>query len=74
MNKPTQIQDPDLTKLRESCQDYIDSLEDGSMNDDNREDYDNAVFEAAMFALFGKGVFQWINKDVFELVNRVDGH
>lgn len=57
--KPLQLPSPDLTALCDTCQKYIDDLAAGNPVD---EDYDHWVFEDAMKALYGSGVFEWINQ------------
>lgn len=57
--RPKQLEDVDLTQLRESCQYQIDHL---ATHGYTAKDADHYIYEAAMIAIFGKGVFQWINK------------
>lgn len=59
--KPQQISNPDLTNLRRNCQEYIDALDRNGYVD---EDWDNYIYEEAMKAIFGKDVFEWINKQL----------
>lgn len=60
MEKPKQIGEVDLQKLREVCQQYIDFIDnDEEYHDDN--DYDHYIFEKALEAIFGKEVWKFIN-------------
>lgn len=61
MKKPEQINEPDLTALRKICQDYIDFIDnDEEYHEDN--DYNQYVFETALETIFGKDVYEYINK------------
>lgn len=61
MKKPEQIKEPDLDALRRICQDYIDFVDDdGRYHEDN--DYNQYVFETALETIFGKDVYEYINK------------
>ena len=57
--KPRQIENPDLTKLRRICQEYIDCKDTSAYCDD---DFGHWIYEAALMAFFGKDVFSWINE------------
>lgn len=62
MKKPLQIEEDkvDLTALKEICQSYIDFVDnDEEYHEDN--DYSHYIFETTMEALFGKGVWNFIN-------------
>lgn len=58
-DKPCMIENPDYEALRNLCQNYIDDLYVHSWVGD---DYAHYIFEAAMTTLFGKKVWDWINK------------
>lgn len=63
MEKPKQLSDKeiDLTELRNICQGYIDFIDnDKEYYEDN--DNDHYIFEKAMTTIFGKDVFDWMNK------------
>ena len=49
----------DLVRLKGVCQAHIDALANGEYESDDTEHY---IYEEAMNALFGKGVWKWINK------------
>lgn len=57
--KPKAVADPDLSDLRQTCQAYIDAV---AMRDYVDEDLPHWIFEAAMKAIYGKDVFNWINR------------
>ena len=59
MNKPTQLDVVDLTKLRICCQDYIDFVSSDKYHCDN--DFDYYIFEEALIAIFGDDVFDFTN-------------
>ena len=61
--KPIMLIDPefDLTDLKDTCQGYIDFIDnDKEYSEDN--DYSDYIFECAIIALFGKDAFEWINE------------
>jgi hypothetical protein len=51
----------DLTMLRAECQEYIDSIADGSYHEDS--DIEHYLFEAALEAIYGKDIFNYINEN-----------
>lgn len=55
--KPKAVADPDLSDLRQTCQAYIDAV---AMRDYVDEDLPHWIFEAALKALYGNNVFDWI--------------
>jgi len=59
--KPQMLPDPDFTALRRLCQEYIDraDVEGGNFVEDN--DDDHYIYEAAIEAFFGEGVWDWLN-------------
>ncbi len=57
-DKPVQLDDPDLTRLRAVCQEHVDALASG----DSYEDYEHYIYEAAMKAIFGGDVFSFVNE------------
>lgn len=57
--KPKQLETIDITSLRAICQEYIDTLASGGYVSD---DFDHYIYEAAIEAVFGTGVWGWINK------------
>lgn len=59
-DKPQQVENPNLTKLREVCQEYIDELADGNKHEAG--DYREYIYEAALECIFGEGVFVWTNE------------
>lgn len=56
--KPVLLASPDLSALQALCQEQIDCLSSGK---GCNEDLDMYIYEAAMEALYGDGVFNWIN-------------
>ena len=60
MNKPNQLDNPDLNSLREICQEYVDFIDnDDEYHEDNN--YDHYIFEEAMTTIFGEDVWDFIN-------------
>jgi hypothetical protein len=60
MEKPKQLDNIDLQKLRNICQDYIEFIDDDEeYHEDN--DYDHYIFESAMETVFGKDIWDFIN-------------
>lgn len=57
--KPHMLQNPNYKILRSTCQEHIDQLYDKQWVNDDMSHY---IFEAAMMALFGADVWDWINK------------
>ena len=59
-NKPKQLDIINTDILRKSCQDYLDACEDGY----DHEQLCIWIVESAMEAIFGKDVYNWINKQL----------
>jgi len=58
--KPKQLESMDFTALRSLCQRYIDDIDKvGGYVDENYRHY---IYETAISAIFGKGVWEWINQ------------
>jgi len=58
--KPQQLKEINLDKLKRICQEYIDFVDnDEEYYEDN--DYDHYIFEQAMKTVFGEDVFDYIN-------------
>ena len=57
--KPKQVENPNWMPLREICQEYINCLDSEEYCDD---DFSHYIYETALRALFGKNVFDWVNK------------
>jgi len=57
--KPTMIETPDLKELKKICQDYINSIATDEWVD---EDYPHYIYEVAIETLFGKNVWDFINR------------
>ena len=58
--KPQQLKEVNLDKLKRICQSYIDFVDnDEEYYEDN--DYDHYIFEQAMETIFGEDVFNYIN-------------
>lgn len=58
-NKPQQLETVGIDNLRKLCQEYIDKLyKSGYASDDFRQ----CIFEAAVEAVFGKSVWEWIRE------------
>lgn len=57
--RPTLVENPDFSNVIRDCIAYVDHLH---KHDYEPKDLDHYVFEHAMKAVFGPGVFDWINK------------
>ena len=58
--KPQQLENIDLTALKEICQDYIDSFDATDYCDDN--DFEHYIYETAMTTIYGKDIWKYINE------------
>lgn len=50
----------DSPKIRNACKKYVDAVAGGGYVD---EDHDHWIFEAAMEAVYGKGIWEWIREN-----------
>ena len=55
---PKLLENPDLTGLIRTCQGYIADVKKGRTDEDDP----HYIYEEALKALYGKDVFNWINK------------
>lgn len=60
MEKPKMIENPDLSELIDICQKHLDSLEDGSYNDDGDDKFD--IYDVTMRMLYGDNVTKYIDE------------
>lgn len=58
--KPKMIDSPDLTRLRQVCQDYIDCLDDEEIRH-RAERFETNIYEIAVETFFGDEICDWIN-------------
>lgn len=56
---PKPVENPDFTEVTKLCQEYVRSLVQEKYVDD---DLDHYIYEAAMNAVFGKGIFDYMRK------------
>ena len=56
VSRPVFLSEVNLDKLRDICENYLDDVEKGV----SVKDYDAYMSEAALEAIYGEGVFQWI--------------
>lgn len=56
---PVPVTNPDLTQLTALCREYINTVSTEKHSDEELEHY---IFEVAMEAVFGKKIFDYINK------------
>ena len=61
MQKPKQQGHPNFQELIDGCQEYLDYLTSEEYHEDN--DLEHFIFESAMEAVFGKDVWEYINKN-----------
>lgn len=52
---------PNAPDLIEACQDYLDYIDSPEYHEDGVDDYEHAIFEAALQAVFGRDVFDFVN-------------
>ena len=55
--RPYPMVNPNLTKLKKLCDEYIDAVINGKSVD---SDYDHFIYEAAIQAIYGENIFDWI--------------
>lgn len=58
-NPPVMVANPDFTRLKSTCQAFIDTI---SNEGYIPEDDDHYIYEEALTAFFGPDISQWINK------------
>lgn len=58
-NMPRRLDNPDWSAVEKMCEEYINAL---AWNGRPPKDADHYIYEAAMTAVFGNGVWVWINK------------
>lgn len=61
-NKPQPLEDPDLTGLKSSVTEYINSIYDGTHHEDS--DVSHYIFEEALKCIYGEDIFDWIKKNI----------
>lgn len=67
LEKPKQIEHPDLTELRQACAEYVDAVSEvdpGSDDDVDLSEAEGAIAESALNAFYGEGVWDFINERV----------
>jgi len=60
MNKPPPWRVVLTRPITKAVEQYIDFLDSDDYNEDEDDDYKNAIFEAAVEAVYGKEVWTWI--------------
>ena len=55
----------DIKDLKEKCQNYINFLKSDEYHEDGAEDFETYIFESAMELIFGKDVFDKVNKLIY---------
>lgn len=58
-DKPKQIKNPNLIKLRSALSEYIDNICDGTYHKDS--DIKEYIYIEAIKAFYEEGIFNWIN-------------
>lgn len=53
--------DPDLSNLKQAVREYLEYLESDERHEDSYDDYENAIFEAAMETFYGENIWGFIN-------------
>lgn len=62
IGKPAVRRNPDINALIEACKEYIEWLDSDDYHEDRSSDYENEIFEQALFAVYGPKVFDWISE------------
>jgi hypothetical protein len=57
---PKALETPDFAALKKVCDEYIKFLESEDYHEDN--DFDNYIFEAAMDAIYGPKIWDFVNE------------
>jgi hypothetical protein len=61
MNRPKVNPNPDLSEVIKTIEAYFDFL-DGDYHEDRIGDWENYIVEDTLKALYGKNVYEWINR------------
>lgn len=59
---PSPLAEPNFDRLRQECIAYIEWMQTAEFHPDGGEDRMHWIFEEAMQAVFGKDIFDWVNK------------
>lgn len=62
---PAPLENPDFSSVIELCKNQILEMTKADYCEDN--DSDHYIYEAAMQAIYGKDVWEWINKQIYEI-------
>jgi hypothetical protein len=62
--RPLKVENVDIKKLWNTCEDFISFLESDEYHEDKIENYVNDVFGKAMESIYGKEVFKFINNRI----------
>jgi len=57
--RPEIAKNPDFTEVINQCSDYVNAIANNGYADEDRKQW---VFEAALIAVFGDRVFEWIRR------------
>lgn len=60
--KPKSI-DPGLEKLQKACAEFLEFVQHG---DDDSGDFESQIFEAALEAIYGENIFDWVNEQLLK--------
>ena len=61
---PLKVENVDIKKLWNTCEDFIDFLNSDEYHEDKIENYVNDIFGKAMESIYGKEVFNFINNRI----------
>lgn len=61
---PKELTDIDLSFVMEACREYMEYLKSEDFHFDGKDDYEEAIEEAAMMAMYGEDVYEFINQRV----------
>jgi hypothetical protein len=60
--KPTLLESPNLDMFRSACEDYINNV--GTISEDRLGDVEHFIFEKALEALYGPGVWVYVIEQI----------
>ena len=68
--KPTLVENPNLDKLQQACQNFVDYCFNDDYNEDQASDYEHHIFQEAICALFGDDAFDKTSKSIEQIQER----
>lgn len=59
MNKPEQLESPNIEAIKEMAKEYVDFIDSVEYHSDNN--YHDYIYETVMTALYGEDFWKWLN-------------